>query len=27
MHRRDSFDSGSRRVMHRTQIRDEAAPK
>ncbi len=27
MHRRDSFDSGSRRVMHRTQIRDEAAPR
>lgn len=26
MHRRDSFDSASRRVMHRTQIRDEAAP-
>lgn len=27
MHRRDSFDSASRRVMHRTQIRDEAAPR
>ena len=26
MHRRDSFDSASRRVMHRTQIRDQAAP-
>jgi taurine dioxygenase len=27
MHRRDSFDAASRRVMHRTQIRDEAAPR
>ena len=27
MHRRDSFDSASRRVMHRTQIQDEAAPR
>jgi taurine dioxygenase len=27
MHRRDSFDSASRRVMHRTQIRDETAPR
>ena len=27
MHRRDSFDVASRRVMHRTQIRDEAAPR
>jgi taurine dioxygenase len=27
MHRRDSFDSASRRVMHRTQIRDQAAPR
>jgi taurine dioxygenase len=27
MHRRDGFNSASRRVMHRTQIRDEAAPK
>lgn len=27
MHRRDSFDNASRRVMHRTQIRDEVAPK
>ena len=27
MHRRDSFDAASRRVMHRTQIRDEVAPK
>ena len=27
MHRRDSFDAGSRRVMHRTQIRDRVAPK
>ncbi len=27
MHRRDSFDPASRRVMHRTQIQDEAAPK
>lgn len=27
MHRRDAFDAGSRRVMHRTQIRDEVAPK
>jgi taurine dioxygenase len=26
MHRRDSFDSASRRVMHRTQIRDQSAP-
>src|SRR5579872_5380985 len=27
MHRRDSFDPASRRVMHRTQIQDEVAPK
>jgi taurine dioxygenase len=27
MHRRDSFDAASRRVMHRTQIRDEVAPR
>jgi taurine dioxygenase len=27
MHRRDSFEAASRRVMHRTQIRDEVAPK
>jgi taurine dioxygenase len=27
MHRRDSFDAASRRVMHRTQIRDTVAPK
>ena len=27
MHRRDSFDAASRRVMHRTQIRDKVAPK
>lgn len=27
MHRRDSFDAASRRVMHRTQIQDEVAPK
>ncbi|HZP34279.1 MAG TPA: TauD/TfdA family dioxygenase [Candidatus Acidoferrales bacterium] len=27
MHRRDSFDNSSRRVMHRTQIRDKVAPK
>ncbi len=27
MHRRDSFDAASRRVMHRTQIRDEIAPR
>ena len=27
MHRRDSFDATSRRVMHRTQIRDKVAPK
>jgi len=27
MHRRDGFGSASRRVMHRTQIRDDVAPK
>src|SRR2546425_802894 len=27
MHRRDSFDAASRRVMHRTQIRDGVAPR
>jgi taurine dioxygenase len=27
MHRRDSFDAGSRRIMHRTQIQDEVAPR
>lgn len=27
MHRRDSFDAASRRVMHRTQIRDKVAPR
>jgi taurine dioxygenase len=27
MHRRDGFDAASRRVMHRTQIRDEVAPR
>jgi taurine dioxygenase len=27
MHRRDSFEAASRRVMHRTQIRDEVAPR
>ena len=27
MHRRDSFDAASRRVMHRTQVRDEVAPQ
>src|SRR5437016_4833861 len=27
MHRRDSFDAASRRIMHRTQIRDEVAPR
>jgi taurine dioxygenase len=27
MHRRDSFDAAARRVMHRTQIRDEVAPR
>jgi len=27
MHRRDSFDATSRRVMHRTQIRDKVAQK
>jgi alpha-ketoglutarate-dependent taurine dioxygenase len=27
MHRRDSFEAASRRVMHRTQIQDEVAPK
>ena len=26
MHRRDSFDAGSRRVMHRTQIKGETRP-
>jgi taurine dioxygenase len=26
MHRRDPFDAGSRRVMHRTQIKGEARP-
>jgi taurine dioxygenase len=26
MHRRDAFDPGARRIMHRTQIRGEAAP-
>jgi taurine dioxygenase len=26
MHRRDGFDPGSRRIMHRTQIRGEAPP-
>ncbi len=26
MHRRDSFDSGARRIMHRTQIKGEARP-
>jgi taurine dioxygenase len=27
MHRRDPFDAGSRRVMHRTQIKGEARPE
>lgn len=27
MHRRDSFDAGSRRVMHRTQIKGETRPR
>jgi taurine dioxygenase len=27
MHRRDSFDAASRRVMHRTQILDKVAPR
>lgn len=27
MHRRDSFDAASRRVMHRTQVRDKVAPR
>ena len=27
MHRRDAFDPGTRRVMHRTQIKGEAQPK
>jgi taurine dioxygenase len=27
MHRRDSFDAASRRVMHRTQIRDKVEPR
>ena len=26
MHRRDAFDPGQRRVMHRTQVKGEAAP-
>ncbi len=26
MHRRDAFDSGARRIMHRTQIKGEARP-
>ena len=26
MHRRDPFDPGSRRIMHRTQIKGEARP-
>jgi taurine dioxygenase len=26
MHRRDAFDSGDRRIMHRTQIKGEARP-
>jgi alpha-ketoglutarate-dependent taurine dioxygenase len=27
MHRRDSFDAGARRIMHRTQIKDETRPR
>jgi len=27
MHRRDSFDAGARRIMHRTQIKGETRPK
>jgi taurine dioxygenase len=27
MHRRDPFDSDSRRVLHRTQIKGEARPR
>ena len=26
MHKRDVFDGGSRRIMHRTQIKGEARP-
>ena len=26
MHRRDAFDPGARRVMHRTQIKDDRRP-
>jgi hypothetical protein len=26
MHRRDAFDPGQRRIMHRTQVKGEAAP-
>jgi taurine dioxygenase len=26
MHRRDPFDAGSRRIMHRTQMKGEARP-
>jgi taurine dioxygenase len=26
MHRRDAFDAGSRRIMHRTQIADRPSP-
>jgi taurine dioxygenase len=26
MHKRDEFDGGARRIMHRTQIKGEARP-